>query len=180
MRKLTIVTVLVFFTSVAAMAQTEQGKFKFSIGLEAGYTAGMNVQRWNFGSGATAQAEYFLKDRISMTVMGGFIGYLGNNADANYKYRSVNIFPVKAGIRFYLGESFHIGGQLGAGFMGIGDSHSTAFAYSPIIGYNFKTNDDRSIDFSIKYDGYSYNQKDLPNTYGSSFAAVGLRVSYVF
>jgi hypothetical protein len=180
MKKITILAIFVLCTSLAALAQNEQGQFKFSVGPEIGYTTGTFAQRWNLGAGGSAQAEYFFTDHTSLTVLGGFIGYLGGSAGPGLKYQAINIIPVKAGIRLYLGESFHIGAQLGVGFMDNGAGHATAFAYSPIIGYNFKTGNDKGIDFSVKYDGYSFDQKDIPYGYGGTFGAVGLRIAYVF
>ncbi|HMG83917.1 MAG TPA: outer membrane beta-barrel protein [Ferruginibacter sp.] len=182
MKKLTIITLLVLCTSVVALAQNESGNFKFSVGPEIGYTAGPFAQSWSLGAGGSAQAEFFCTDHASITLMGGFIGYLGASVPGQpqYKYHPFNTIPVKAGIRLYLGESFHIGAQAGVGFLDDGANRTTAFAYSPIIGYNFKTGNDNAIDFSIKYDGYSFNKKDIPTGYGNTFGAVGLRIAYVF
>jgi hypothetical protein len=185
MKKFTILAILIFCT-VTSFAQVEprQGRFNFSLGLEAGYTAGPYAQRWNVGAGGTGQLEYFVRDNISMTLLSGYVGYLGDKESSGLKYRSINIVPVKAGVRFYLGRSFHVGGELGAGFLGNGGSHTTAFAYSPIIGFNFKTRDSEGqrggVDISIKYDGYTFNDGDVPNGLGNTFAAVGLRIAYVF
>lgn len=181
MKKITIFTLLLFCTSMIALAQPEQGKFRFSIGPEIGYTAGPYAQRWNFGAGATGQFEYFIKDGVSLTAVSGFMGYLGDKAGPGIRYQAVNIIPVKGGIRFYFGDAFHVGAQLGAGFIDNGSGHTTAFAYSPIIGYTVKTSGERGgIDFSIKYDGYSFNEKDIPDGYGSTFGAVDVRIAYVF
>jgi hypothetical protein len=182
MKKLAIISILVLCTSISVMAQNEKGQFKFSIGPEVGYVAGPYVKTWNLGAGGSAQAEYFFTDHTSLTVLGGFIGYLGGAVPGypGYKYQAINVIPVKAGIRFYLGESFHVGAQLGVGFVDNGAGHTTAFAYSPIIGYNFKTGNNKAIDFSVKYDGYSFDKKDIPNGYGGTLGAVGLRVAYVF
>jgi len=183
MKKTLILSILAICTSVVAIAQPEQGKFRFSIGPEVGYVVGTYHANWNLGAGGSAQAEYFFTDHTSLTVMGGFVGYLGTTVPGypGYKYQAFNVIPVKAGIRFYAGESFHIGAQLGVGFMDNGAGHTTAFAYSPIIGYNFKTSNDKGIDFSIKYDGYAFNQNDFHNNgYGGTFGAVGLRLAYIF
>ncbi|HTB52225.1 MAG TPA: outer membrane beta-barrel protein [Ferruginibacter sp.] len=182
MKKTLILSILAICTSVVAIAQPEQGKFRFSIGPEVGYTTGTYAQSWNLGAGASAQAEYFFRDDVSMTITAGYVGYLGSSVPGQpgLKYQAFNTIPVKAGIRFYMGESFHIGAQLGVGFLDNGDGHSTAFAYSPIIGYNFRTNSDKGIDVSIKYDGYAFDQNDFHNGYGGTFGAVGLRLAYIF
>jgi len=182
MKKIFILAILTFSTSLI-FAQ-RQGRFNFSLGLETGYTAGPNVQRWNIGAGGTGQFEYFLKDNVSITLLSGYIGYLGSKESSGLKYRSITIVPLKAGARFYLGRNLHIGGELGAGFLGNGGSHTTAFAYSPIIGVSFRTFDGErqrgGVDISIKYDGYTFNSRDIPNGLGNTFGAVGLRVSYIF
>ncbi len=182
MKKSILLSVLIICASITAMAQPGQGKFRFSIGPEIGYVTGTYHASWNLGAGGSAQAEYFVKDNVSITVLGGFVGYLGTTVPGypGYKYQALNIIPVKAGIRYYIGESFHVGAQLGVGFIDNGAGHSTAFAYSPVIGYNFKTSNDKGIDFSIKYDGYAFNQNDIPNGYGGTFGAVGIRLAYIF
>jgi len=51
---------------------------------------------------------------------------------------------------------------------------TTAFAYSPLIGYEFKTKSDKSIDATLKYDGYS-GGSGL-----GTIGVIGVRPAYVF
>ena len=61
--------------------------------------------------------------------------------------------------------------------MGIGilnklnNEGGTAFAYSPQIGYEFKTKTDKKIDATFKYDAYSKN---------GTIGALGFRLAYIF
>ncbi len=69
-----------------------------------------------------------------------------------------------------------------------GPINRTAFAYSPQMGYNFKTNKGKTIDLTLKYEGYAYGNNGYLyvyngvnyGNYGGSVGAVGIRVGYVF
>jgi hypothetical protein len=62
-------------------------------------------------------------------------------------------------------------GALQAGVAFLNNGGGTAFAYSPQLGYEFKTKTDKAIDASFKYDGYSKN---------GTLGAVGVRIAYIF
>ncbi len=47
----------------------------------------------------------------------------------------------------------------------------TAFAYSPQIGYEFKSKSGNPLNVTLKYDGYSKS---------GSFNAIGLRIGFQF
>ena len=152
--------------SVAVNAQ-RLGTTKFSIGPEVGFATGTSATSNGLGGGATIQAEHFYQENISATLLFGFVGYTGRSLNSTSNYKAFNVFPLRIGGRYYIGEGFHLGAQLGVGFA----TGGTAFAYSPQVGYNFKTNKGKKIDATFKYDGYVNN---------GTFSALGIRLAYIF
>lgn len=169
MKKLFVFAVLAL--GVAALAKGQNnGDTRFSVGAELGVPTGSFANGWGFGVGASAQAEHFFQENVSGTGMAGFISYIGKSVGGNLKNKSYNIIPLRVGARVYAGEGFHAGAQIGVGFLSIGGNSATAFAYSPQIGYNFKTNNGKAIDATLKYDGYTKN---------GTFGALGIRIAFV-
>lgn len=167
-----IIAALVFAGLTLNAGAQKIGKTKFSIGPEAGVVTGTYSSIWGFGLGASAQVEHFFKDNVSGTGIVGVISYFGKSYGSGLKYKANNIIPIRIGVRYYIGEGFHAGAQLGVGILGNGGSSSTGVSYSPQIGYNFKTNKGKAVDATFKYDGYSRK--------GGTVGALGIRLAYIF
>jgi len=169
MKKLVILTIITISLSTVVKAQ-KFGETRFSLGPEIGAATGTFGNVAGLGLGATVQAEHFYQENVSGTILLGFVDYFGSSYNNNLKYKSTLIIPLRVGGRYYIGDGFHLGAQIGVGFIS-GLYSTTAFAYSPQIGYNFKTNKGRAIDATFKYDGYASS---------GSLSAVGIRVAYIF
>jgi len=169
MKKLFVLTAIAVCSSLMVKAQKD-GITRFSLGPELGVATGTFSNFAGLGIGATIQAEHFFQENISGTAIFGLVDYFGTSYDNNLKYKSTVILPLRVGGRYYIGDGFHLGAQIGLGFVS-GPLSSTGFAYSPQIGYNFKTNKGKSIDATFKYDGYAIS--------GGSLSALGIRVAYV-
>ena len=166
MRKFFLLIVVLVFSSTIVLAQ-KNGKTRFSVGAELGLTTGTSALTNSLGIGASVQAEHFFQEDLSGTVLFGVVSYIGRSASSTQNYKAYSVTPLRAGVRYYIGDGFHIGAQIGVGFA----TGGTAFAYSPQIGYNFKTSKGKSIDTDFKYDGYSNS---------GTFSALGIRVGYIF
>lgn len=177
MKKVIIGLVLVVCSSMMATAQKgttiEKDNFRFSGGFESGFAIGTTSNNWGFGMGISAQAEYFIMpDKLSITVLAGYNNYIGKSRDAISNYKSFNVVSLRAGARYYVVDGFNVGAQLGVGFIKtFTGQNTTAFAFSPQVGYTFKSNGKNAVDITLKYDGYSKSGT-------SSF--VGIRVAYIF
>jgi hypothetical protein len=167
-----VLAVLTVTICTGAFAQLDEGKrLKFSAGPELGFATADLSNTHSAGFGATAQAEYNVAAGTNITLTTGFISFVGKSFGTNTKYKPLNIIPIRAGIKYKIVENFYGAAQLGAGI--INNNGGAAFAYSPIIGYEFDVNAGKtSIDASLKYDGYSKSN--------ANWGAVGIRLAYVF
>ncbi len=171
MKKISLAIIAIAIYS-GAVAQKDDGKkLHFSIGGELGVITG-DFQKYNsLGIGGTAQAEYNVASGTDITLTAGFVSYAGKSAGTNVINKPLGILPIRAGIKYAIISNFYGGAQLGAGIIS-NNGGGTAFAYSPLIGYEFTMNSGKTIDASLKYDGYSKSN--------ANFGAVGIRLAYKF
>lgn len=158
-------------TSSLVMAQ-RQPAFKFSIGPELSIPTGNFSTGWSFGIGGTAQAEIKLQDNLNGTATTGIIFYNGKSLGGGVKNTGLTIIPIRVGGKYFFTEGIYGAAQIGVGILNRG--FGTAFAYSPQLGYEFKTKSNKAIDATFKYDGYS--AKSDVGTLG----ALGFRLAYIF
>ena len=168
MKKIIVLMVVAVCTSCMLMAQSDS-KFRFSVGPELSFASGSFSDSHSIGIGGTAQAEVSLQEHLYGTATFGLISYNGKSSGAGYKYKGETILPLRVGVKYFLSGGIYGAAQLGVGFLNNGGG--TAFAYSPQIGYEFKTKSDKALDATFKYDGYS---KD------GTIGAIGFRLAYVF
>lgn len=158
-----------FCTSCMLMAQSDS-KLRFSVGPELSFATGSFSETHSIGIGGTVQAEVSLKEHAYATATFGLIAYNGKSSGAGYKFKGETILPLRVGVKYFLSGGIYGAAQLGVGFLG-GFYTGTSFAYSPQIGYEFRTNHDKALDASFKYDGYSKN---------GTLGAIGFRLAYRF
>ena len=146
-------------------------KFRFSVGPELSFASGSFAITHSVGFGATIQGEIPLQQNLYGTATTGFIVYGGKSvAGTNLKATSQTIIPIKVGIKYFFVNGFYGAAQIGVGILG-NNAKGTAFAYTPQIGYEFKTKSGKAVDATFKYDGYSKN---------GTIEAVGFRLAYIF
>lgn len=155
--------------SFTALAQRE-GQTRFSIGPELGFVTGEASSGWGIGIGASADVQHFLQEHLTGDFSIGYVTYAGKSAGVGYKNKNYTTIPVRVGGRYFVGNNFHLGAQLGVGINRIGGVGYTQFSYSPQIGYNFKSRNDKPFDATLKYDGYAGN---------GNFSALGIRLSLI-
>lgn len=155
-------------TSFLAMAQNDS-KFKFSFGPELSLATGAFSDTHSFGIGASVQAEVLLQEHLYGTATFGLISYNGKSYGSGTKFKGETFLPLRVGAKYFLSGGVY--GALQAGVAFLNNGGGTAFAYSPQLGYEFKTKTDKAVDASFKYDGYSKN---------GTLGALGVRIAYIF
>lgn len=172
MKKIIVFTLMAICTSCMVMAQNEPG-FKFSVGPELGFATGSFSNTHSIGFGATIQAEVSLQEHLYGTATTGIIIYNGKSiAGTNTKQKSLTIIPVRVGAKYFLSGGVYGAAQIGVAFLSNNALYNgTAFAYSPQLGYEFKTKSGKAVDATFKYDGYSKN---------GTLGALGFRLAYIF
>ena len=170
MKKKVLLPFLALFISGFVVAQDAQ-KFRFSVGPELGFATGSFANSHSVGIGATIQAEMPIQQNLYGTATTGFIIYSGKSiGGTDTKNKSQTIIPLKVGAKYFFMNGLYGAAQLGIGILS-NYTKGTAFAYSPQIGYEFKTKSGKAVDASIKYDGYSK---------GGTIEAIGFRLAYIF
>jgi hypothetical protein len=168
MKKIMVCMMVALGTSSLAVAQTDS-KFKFSFGPELSLATGAFSNTHSFGIGASVQAEVLLQEHLYGTATFGLISYNGKSYGSGTKFKGETFLPLRVGAKYFLSGGVY--GALQAGVAFLNNGGGTAFAYSPQLGYEFKTKTDKAIDASFKYDGYSKN---------GTMGAVGVRIAYIF
>jgi hypothetical protein len=170
MKKLLLFGVVVTVISLSAHAQ-DRSNFRFSVGAELGLPTGGFSNSHSLGIGGTAQAEISLQENLMGTATAGFLVFKGKSIPglSNANYPEQAIIPVRIGVKYFLTTGIYGALQTGVGFLN--NDGGTAFAYSPQIGYEFESKNNKSFDVSIKYDGYAKS--------GGSIGYFGIRVAKV-
>jgi hypothetical protein len=146
--------------------KNNDSKIAFNVGGEVALTTGGSLKtNYSVGLGATAQLEYAVDDKLSITANSGLIQYVGRKttiAGIPVKIRNTATFPILVGAKYNLSTNFYGSIQLGSSIFS-GAGQTSKFTYVPSLG--FKANE--KYDVQIKYTGYV--------NYGGAF---GVRVSY--
>ncbi|NVM66756.1 hypothetical protein FHW88_005074 [Mucilaginibacter sp. SG538B] len=104
-------------------------------------------------AGLDIRLEKSLSSHLAATITAGYEHYFGPNYSfekQRYVYKGAsNVFPVKAGLKFFLNQNIYLGYEAGAAF-GL-SAGSSSFLYSSFVGYRFKN----GPDLSLKYEGFS-------------------------
>jgi len=170
MKKLFFAAITVTVISLSAAAQ-DRSNFRFSVGAELGIPTGGFSNSHSLGIGGTAQAEISLQENLMGTATAGFLVFKGKSIPglSNANYPDQAIIPVRIGVKYFLTTGIYGAFQTGVGFLN--NDGGTAFAYSPQIGYEFESKNNKSFDVSLKYDGYAKS--------GGSIGYFGIRVAKV-
>ena len=187
-----IVGIAFFSGAFAQKNKFSDSKFHFSAGAELGIATGPFSDAHSVGFGVSGQAEYTIATNTNITATVGVIGYPGRKISKNgypdgYRYSNSTIVPIKAGIKYFLSGGFYTAAQLGVGIFdnyvdvnstsplypyGTYYGSETAVAFTPMLGYEFRSNSGKAFDASFKYDLYARQ--------GGAFGSVGFRFAYKF
>jgi len=170
MKKVLLATLL--FLGVAATSFAQDGG-KFSVGVEAGLPVGDGSKTQSFAIGGSLKYDIPIADALAFTISAGYTSFQGKtttvSSGANsltIKYPAAGFVPVKAGIKYFLAESFYGEVQVGAAFS-TQSRGGVAFAYSPGIGYKFSD----VLDLGVRYEGWSKN---------GTVSQIGARLGFSF
>jgi hypothetical protein len=158
------------FFAVNVNAQTkDKSPWRLGVGLEAGIPTGSISNASNFEAGGTLRLQYETSANFAYTLTSGYYNFFGKDYTVGtntYRYPSLGIVPLKAGIKAFFSSNLYFGAEAGAGFE-TNSGGSTELILSPTLGFANKT-----WDVGVRYENFSGN--------GSSFGLVGLRVAYAF
>lgn len=186
MKKLILCAAFAAMSISYATAQSPSGEkdLKISIGAEGALPVGKMKDFRSMGIGGSLQGEYKIGEVVAITLNAGYLTFPGKTLVrivdydpitlqpiyANSKLATINQIPVMAGARLYFTENLYVGAQAGISFFSSNGSNLTtsAFTYSPGIGYNVTPH----LDLMIKYQAYTKS--------GSTTACLGARLAYSF
>ncbi len=171
--KTIIVTALIFstllFVSTGCDAQAYQpATFSGSVGAEMLFTESKLSATNKTGGGITLKGEYVFGGHASATISSGYYFMPGKDV-LNIKTDPISAIPIKAGVRYYLGN-FYGAGEAGV-IVFMGDNSNTGFSYSLGLGDKLKLGKN-VFDISLRHEGWS--------TADDSRGIIALRVAYEF
>lgn len=153
-----ILTFLQFFILGSAMqahSQVNNRKtWNFSVGADVIYPENTFRKTHSWGYGGTIKGEYLFDKHISLIFSSGLYALTGKTSLLNPNGKNVMGVPVKAGLRYYLGD-FYFGGD--AGYLNqSGFESNNGFVYSFFIGDEIITNkrNKNSLDLSIRHEAW--------------------------
>ncbi|WP_199140807.1 hypothetical protein [Pedobacter sp. ASV12] len=170
MKKLLLSLALVAGLGLAASAQTEGAVSKLSVGAEFALPVGDLSTGYSLGYGGSLQYEHTVAKSFNLTGSAGYISMSPKKEWKDLGFKNQGTIPVKVGGKYYFGGNFYGVAELGAAFS-TETGGSTAFAYSPGLGASFSVADKSSLDFGVRYEGWSNN---------GTASFVGLRLAYAF
>jgi hypothetical protein len=157
-------SLLVTFSSCLLMAATAsaQNSWKVGFGVNSGPATG---EAFKYTLDGDIRAEKRLSTSVTGTLSAGFTHFFEKDHFRGFSlYGSpYNVIPVKAGIKYFVGHQFYLGGELGAGFAF--EQWGTSFIWSPSAGLAFNN----GLDLSLRYEDF---------TQSPATKAVSLRLGY--
>jgi len=163
--------------SLSASAQTEKGKTKFGIALEAGIPTGDAGDVYDLAIGGSLLLEHPITTSLNLTGSAGFTSWsIKNDVKDTYKAlgidtESPSFIPVKAGAKYYFAKNFYAQGELGAAF-GTKKGYDTGFIWTPGLGLSYPVSDKTDFDAGVRYESWSAN--------GGSTDQIAFRVALKF
>ena len=151
-------------------AKKNTDKASVSIGAEIGLPIGDLKETTSIGIGGSVKAAIPIFEGGAVTLSAGYMTFSGKTVTIlgqSFKYGSLGMIPIKAGLRFIISEGFYGEPQLGYTLYS-GSGNSGAFTYAANLGYMVNN----SFDISARYEAASKNSATL------SF--IGARIAYSF
>lgn len=167
----------IFFTAINLKAQNHP---TLAVGTEFGLPSGNFVSLSGIGLGASIKVDFQVSNEFAITINGGIMNFFGKR-NPLINVRDLTYIPVKAGLKYQLGEHFYAEGQLGAGFP-TNSGQKTVFVWSPGIGNQFNLSGKNKLDLGIRYEAWAGKNETriigINSTNTKGF--VGIRFAYVF
>ena len=174
------------FTGIAK-AQTGQATpgrpIVLSFGAEGGFSAGSFKQAKKWNAGGSLQADFPVAYQLYLTVNAGYMNFFGkNNFYSNCNDApDINLFPVKAGLKYFPVQRFYVQAIAGSAFVlnkeEAGYGKTAAFLYSPQIGVVLPLGCRSFMDAAAYYEATTKFTSGVNNTKINFF---GVRLAYAF
>lgn len=189
MKTLTLLFAFAFLVLTASAQKTFPEKTQFSIGADVGYLTGGLQNTHKFILGATAQVGITVAKPLQLVVNAGFLNFFGKtvyytdlqDAPSYAVSTSIQVLPVKAGLRYFLEPNFYLQGDAGVAFIlnnnDANFSRSNAFTYSPQMGVLLPAGGKNFVDIAFRYEATGKFDSSFD---ASKYSFLGLRVAYGF
>lgn len=105
-----------------------------------------------------------LGERTSLTLTTGYYALLGKEKAPTGATFSSDLIPLKAGAKFFFGETFYLQPEVGVAFS-TKAGYGNPLVYAPSLGYA-----NNKWDFALRYEGFEYKN--------ASNGMVAFRVAY--
>ncbi len=171
MKKYLVPLVLVCLLGSFA-AQAQKSGPVLGIGFDFAFPQSNFGNHTNYGAGPSIVFQKGISKSLNYTVSVAYLRFNGDGEFVNVKYRE-GFVPIKVGLRYFFSEYIYGGGDAGVSLSSANGSGSgTSFAYAPTLGAEFPVSNKGSLDFGVRYEGWSRS--------GGTRSFVGLRAGYNF
>ncbi len=176
MFRITILSLaLVFSTSLLWAQNTPNVGFGPEINLPSGNFSNLS----GIGLGFSVKASFPITEDFAISINGGYANFFGKRSQV-FHIADLTYVPLKAGLKYYLSETFYAEGQFGAG-LALKDGQKNVMIWSPGIGNQFSLNNENKLDFGIRYESWmGKNETLIGSSRTNSKGFAGLRLAYVF
>ncbi|WP_114939553.1 hypothetical protein [Mucilaginibacter endophyticus] len=153
------------------------------MGQTLGYPPEVINDLYKWSLGASVQAEFPKADRLAVTANVGYNNVFGKSIKGNnfnLDVTDIHRSPLKAGLKFYACQNFHVQVDAGASFLlnknETGYTKTAAFVYAPQISYLFSLSPKSAIDLGVRFE----SSIRYPDINGSTIHFFSLRAAYSF
>ncbi|AYD48108.1 acyloxyacyl hydrolase [Arachidicoccus soli] len=166
-------------TKSNAQSSTQRSNIILSVGPQSNLPLGTFKDAYDWSIGGSIQGDFaVLKNDLYVVVNAGYDNFFAKKDLTNAK--DLGLVPVKAGLKYYFPTTnLYVQGTAGAAFLtnksDVNADKSTAFLYSPQIGYLLNLGNKNYLDLGVNFQSIS-----KINDNGSAINSLGLRVSYNF
>lgn len=159
------ITSYIGFNTVNAQETNKDGsRTRLGVGLSLGVPTKDNVADIVIAPDLRLQHD-LTGSRTSLTLTTGYYGFVGKPEVAGVKV-GADLIPLKAGAKFFFGNTFYVQPELGVAFATKKD-YGTPFVWAPNVGYA-----NEKWDIALRYEGFEYEN--------GSNGMVALRAAYSF
>jgi hypothetical protein len=128
---------------------------KLGIGVDFAFPLGSYADAADYGVGPSLLYQQPLAENLRLTVSAGYLRFNGKAVFVGVKFREGYV-PLKAGLKYFFTENIYGAAEAGVAISTAnGSGTGTAFAYSPGIGAEFPIAKRQSLDFGVRYEGWS-------------------------
>ncbi len=164
MKNILVCATLLALVSLVAMSASAQDKMSVGAGVDLMLPVGSFADSWGTGFGATAEFDYILNPKFSVTGKLGYLTWSGTNLPSGVTATYSGV-PILVGIKWYPSwipqNSFRIYGHLELGLMAgsvSGSGHyisitesKTDFTIAPSVGIEIPAGPKGAVDVSVRY-----------------------------